>query len=57
MILLLFFITDLYFLVPAMIAQIFILTAELVIPTGIATNAEIERQPVAVEGKISKCST
>ena len=42
-----------------MIAQTFIPTAELVIPTGIATNeanAEIETPPVAVEGKIGKCS-
>ena len=41
-----------------MIAQIFIPTAELVIPTGIATNeanAEIETQPVIFETKISKC--
>ena len=60
MLLLLFFIIDLYFLIPAVIAQIFIPTAELVILTGIATNkanAEIETQPVTVEGKISKCST
>ena len=38
MLILLFFITDLYFLIPAVIAQIFIPTAELVIPTGIAIN-------------------
>ena len=60
MLLLLFFIIDLYFLIPAVIVQIFIPTAELVILTGIATNeanAEIETQPVTVEGKISKCST
>ena len=34
-------------------------TAELVIPTGIATNevnAEVETQPVIVESKISKTS-
>ena len=43
-----------------MIAQIFIPTSELVIPTVIATNepnAESETQPVTVETKISKCST
>ena len=37
-----------------MIAQIFIPTAELVIPTGIATNEaneEIETQPVIFETK------
>ena len=42
-----------------MIAQIFIPTAELIIPTGIATyeaNAEIEPQQVTVKAKISKCS-
>ena len=42
-----------------MIAQIFIPTAELAIPTGIPTNeanAETETQPVTVEAKISKCS-
>ena len=33
-----FFIINLYFLNPAVIAQIVILTAELVIPTGIAAN-------------------
>ena len=41
-----------------MIAQIFIPTAELVIPTGIATNeanAEIETQAVTAQTKISKC--
>ena len=42
-----------------MVAQIFIPTAELVIPTGTQTNevsAEIETQPVIVETKISKCN-
>ena len=55
-----FFIIDLYFLIPAVIAQIYIPTEELVVPTGTQTNeanAEIEKQPVAVETKISKCST
>ena len=53
-----FFIIDLNFLIPAVIVQIFIPTAELVIPTGTETNkanTEIETQPVIVETKISKC--
>ena len=48
---------DSYFLIPTVIEQIVILTAEIVIPTGIATNeasAEIETQPVTVEAIISK---
>ena len=43
-----------------MVAQIFVPTAELVIPTEIATNVEnakIETKPVTSEAKISKCST
>ena len=54
------FINDLYFLIPAVIPQVFIPTAELVIPTGPKTNeanAEIETQTVIVETKISQCST
>ena len=54
------FFTDLHFLVPGLIAQICVTTAELVITTEIAineANAEIETQPVTVEFKISKCST
>ena len=50
---------DLYFLIPAVITQIFDPTAELVMPTGIPTKeakAEIEIHPVAAETKISKCS-
>ena len=46
---LVFYIIDLYFLIPAVIAQIFIPTAELIIPTGIAideANAKIQLQPV-----------
>ena len=42
-----------------MIVQISIPAAELVIPPGIQTNeanAEIEKQPVIVETKISKYS-
>ena len=45
----------LYILIPAVVAQIFIPTAELVISTGTQTNeanAEIEAQPVTVETKI-----
>ena len=48
------------FLIPAVTAQIFILTAEFVIPTGTQTNeanSDIETQPVTVEAKISMCST
>ena len=51
-----FFITDFYFLIPAVIAQIFIPTAELRISTGTQTNetnAEFETQPVIAEDKIS----
>ena len=47
-----FFIIDLYFLIPAVIAQSLIPTAKLVIPTGAQTNeanAEIETQLVIVE--------
>ena len=54
MLLFFFFIIELYFLIPAVIAQISIPTAELVIPTGIATNeanTETEMQPVTVETK------
>ena len=46
-----------YFLIPAIIAQMFISTEELVIPTGTQTNeanAEIETQPVIAEDIISK---
>ena len=58
MLLLFFFIIGFYFWIPAVIAQSFIPTAELVIPTGTQTNeanAEIKTQPVTVETKISKC--
>ena len=43
-----------------MIAQTFIATAELAIPTGTKTNeanAEIETQRVTVEARIRMCST
>ena len=55
-----FSIIDLYLFIPAVIAQIFNRTAELVRPTGTQTNqanAEIETQPVTVEAKISTFST
>ena len=42
-----------------MIAQTFVPTVELVIPTGTQTNeanAKIETEPVTVETKISQCS-
>ena len=54
-----FFITDLYFLIPAIIMEIFIVIAELAIPAGIPTKearAENEKQPIAVEVRIIKCS-
>ena len=47
-------------LIPAVIAQIFIPTGELVIPTGTQTNeanTRIETQPITVEANLSKCST
>ena len=60
MLFLFFFVIDWYFLIPAVTPQIFVPTAELVIPTGTQTNeanAEIETQQIIVETKISKCST
>ena len=58
MLLFFFFITDLYFLILALIAQTFNPTAELAIPTETLTNeanAETELQPLTSETKISKC--
>ena len=52
-------IIDFYFLIPAVIAQNFIVISELAIPTGIPikeAKTEIETHPVMVEAKISKCS-
>ena len=49
-----FLIIDLYFLIPAVIPQIFNPIAELVIPIGIPTKeakAEMETLPVIVEAK------
>ena len=54
-----FLIIDLYFLIPAVIAQIFNPIAELVIPIGIPTTeakAEMKTHPVIVEITISKWS-
>ena len=54
-----FLIIDLYFLIPAVIAQIFHKIAELVIPTGIPTkeaNIEMETHSVIVVDTISKRS-
>ena len=51
------FIIDLYFLIHAVIARMFIPIAEIVAPTGTQTNEakeEIETQPVTVEAIISK---
>ena len=53
-----FLMIDLSFLILAVIAQIFIPTAELVMPTGTLTdevNAENEAHPLEEENKI-KCS-
>ena len=52
-------IINLYFLVPAVIAQIFNPIAELVIPIRMPTKeakGEMETYPVIVEAKIIKCS-
>ena len=54
-----FLIIDLYFLIAAVITQVFNPTTELTIPVGIPTKeskAEMETNPVAVELKIRKCS-
>ena len=50
-----FLIIDLYFLIPALIAQIFNPIAELVIPIGIPikeAREEIEIHPIIAEAKI-----
>ena len=50
-----FLVIDLYFLIPAVIAQIFILTGELVIAIGILeVKTETEIHLVTVETKIRK---
>ena len=54
-----FFRDDFYFLIPAVIEQIFIPTAELIITIRLVTNeanAAIETQPVTLESKINKSS-
>ena len=54
-----FLIIDLYFLIPAVIAQIFNTIPGLVIPIGIPTKkakGAIETYPVIVEDKMKKCS-
>ena len=55
-----FLIIDLYFLIPAVIAQIFNLIGQLTTPLGTPNkeaNTEIEIHPVIVEVKIRECST
>ena len=59
MLLLLFLNYDLYFLIPAVIAQMFNPVEELVIPIGIPTKevkAEIEIHQVTAEANIRNCS-
>ena len=54
-----FLIIDLYFLIPAVVTQIFNPIAELVIPIRIPTKevkTEMETHPVTAEISISKCS-
>ena len=53
-----FLIIDLYFLIPAVVTQIFNSIAELVTPIGIPTKepkAKMETGPVIVEIIISEC--
>ena len=55
-----FFIINLDFLITATVGQIFIPTAELIVPTGTQTNeasADIETQALNVEAIISKFPT
>ena len=59
MLLFYFLIMGFYFLIAAVIAQIFSPIAELVIPNGITTKeakAEMETHPVIAEPKIGKFS-
>ena len=56
-----FLIIDLHCLITAIIAHIFILTAELAIPSGIPAKkkeakVEMETHQSTVEAKMSKCS-
>ena len=53
-----FLMIDLYILISAISVQIFIPTAELVIPTGTPTNeknAEIETHPLTAAKNARKC--
>ena len=55
----LFLIIDLYFLIPAIITQIFHPIVNLAMPTGIPiieAKEEMETDPLTVEIEISKCS-
>ena len=55
----LFLFIDLYFLIPAVIAQVFNPVVELAVPLGILTNEpkeEMETHPVIVETTISEWS-
>ena len=57
--LLFFLIIDLYFLIPVVVLEIFIVIAKLAIPTGIQNKearTKIETGQVTVEAKINKCS-
>ena len=54
-----FLIIGFYFLIPAIIAQVFNVTVELAISIGIPikeAKVEIEVHPAIVEAKIRKCS-
>ena len=54
-----FLLIDLYFLIPAAIAQIFNPVVELVLPIGISrkeAKPKIEIHPAIVEAEIRKCS-
>ena len=58
MLLFFFLIIDVYFLIPAVIAQIFNPIAEFVIPVQVPikeAKAEIQIHPVIVEAKVRKC--
>ena len=59
-VLLFFLIIDIYFLIPAVIAQIFNPTTELLIPIGMPskeTKAKILKiHPVTAKDKLRKCS-
>ena len=55
----LFLITDSYFLIPPVIGQVFIFTADLVIFIGMPTKEakeDIEAHPLTAKSKITKCS-